>query len=383
MSKSIFICGAGPAGSYLAYLLSKQGHNVTIADKQSFPRDKVCGGGLSQKTLDLLDFPVDEIIQRKIQGAWLCYQNKDMVESDLGERSGCSVLRSEFDNFILQKAISAGADFIPECSFKSATKSDSMVKIETTKGDFEVNYLVGADGVYSRVRKCFFEKDLVTYAPAVEILAKLPTAQVDSFEDRMLFDFGGMPRGYGWIFPKKDHLNVGIYSIYPTKSIRADLAEFISHYEILDGCDFKVLGHSIPTGNKRNIFSQDRVLLVGDAAGFAEAFYGEGIYFALRSSILAAEAFESDEKCISDNYNKLVKKHMIPDLFYSELNAKAFYLMQKFGYYRMVRNKYCNYNYGELIGGNVSYRSCFYKTLFTLPYWAFSSRIPPSERGSF
>ena len=69
----------------------------------------------------------------------------------------------------------------------------------------------------------------------------------------VLFDFGGMPRGYGWIFPKKDHLNVGVFSSRVTR-----------------------LGFSIPIRNRRHEFERNHVLLVGDAAGFAESFHGEG-----------------------------------------------------------------------------------------------------------
>jgi flavin-dependent dehydrogenase len=103
MTSDVFIVGAGPAGAYLAYLLAKQNVDVVVADKASFPRAKVCGGGLSRKTTALLDFDIEPVIQRHIRGAWLTYQNRDTIEAELDPPSGCSVLRSEFDNLILQQ----------------------------------------------------------------------------------------------------------------------------------------------------------------------------------------------------------------------------------------------------------------------------------------
>ena len=385
MTADAFIIGAGPSGAYLGYLLAKQGLSVVIADKEVFPRNKICGGGISRKTIGLLDFDIAPVVQRHIGAAWLCYDNRDMVEAELEPPSGCSVLRSEFDDLIVRKAVDAGATFMPACAFVGASRQGETMVIQTSQGEFRSNYLVGADGVFSRVRKHFFGNDLVTYAPAVEVLVPVTARVLAEFGDRMLFDFGGMPQGYGWIFPKRNHLNVGIFSMFPRKAMRTDLKHFLSRYDVLSGYDdLKVLGHSIPTGNRQEKYAVNGVLLLGDAAGFAEAFYGEGIYFALRSAILAAEAFATrNTKPVEETYGHLVRKHLTPDLFYSALLAKMFYPRQRFGFYRMVRNKHCNFYFGELIGGRVGYRECFAKTLATMPYWLLSPRIPPSDHPPF
>src|SRR5258708_1940710 len=118
MNADVFIAGAGPSGAYLAFLLVKQGLHVVIADREHFPRDKVCGGGISRKTMALLEFDIEPVVQRHIRGAWLSYQNHDMVEAQLEAPSGCSVLRSEFDHLIVEKAVEAGARFLPNCAFE-------------------------------------------------------------------------------------------------------------------------------------------------------------------------------------------------------------------------------------------------------------------------
>lgn len=381
MKYDVVIIGSGPAGAYCAYSLAKYGIKVLIIDKEKFPRDKVCGGGISQKTIDILEFDIDPIVQRYIKGAYLTYRNKGIVVKSLEKRNGVSVLRSEFDNFILQKAIEKGADFIDECQLKSIQQGKDFVNLVTTQGEFTSEYLIGADGVYSKVRKEVFGDGLVEYAPAIEALMYVSKDILDQYNDHTLFDFGGMKRGYGWIFPKKDHLNVGVFSIFGSKNIRSALKDFISLYPSLkNSTDVKTIGFSIPTKNNKKKYAQDRVILVGDAAGFAESFYGEGIYFALKSGELAANAIKNSEgNRVSVRYDELVKKQLENDLFYSRLNAQLFFPVQNFGYHQMVRNKYVNHFFSELIGGSVGHKECFYKTLFSSPYWLFSSKYEYNE----
>lgn len=381
----VLIVGAGPAGSFLGYLLARTGFDVTIIDKATFPRDKVCGGGLSNKTVELLPFDISPVVQRRVTGAFLTYQNRDTVVKDMGERGGIAVLRSAFDHFLLRKAIDAGGRFHGNTAFVGADRTGDCVTVTTGRGVFKARYLVGADGVFSAVRKSMFGRDLVSYAPAVEALVSVTPDRAARIGNRVLFDFGGMPRGYGWIFPKIDHLNVGVFSIYPTSSIKADLARFMSQYDILDRpVNVRHLGFAIPLKNTRRQFEHDNVLLLGDAAGFAESFYGEGIYFALRSSLAAADAFSIAFDRPSDRaYTDLIETRIQPELTYSAMNARMFFRAQRLAFDRMVRNEHVNDYYAELLAGRVSHRECFYKTILTSPYWLFSRRLPLVSEVSF
>ena len=385
LGTDVLIVGAGPSGSFLGYLLARDGYTVRIIDKATFPRDKFCGGGISNKTIELLPFDISSIVQKRIKGAFLSYQNCHTVLKDLHDRAGAAVLRSDFDHFLLQKAIDAGTKFDGNTEFIKAEKVGDQVTVTTSREAIKTRYVVGADGVMSRVRESVFGRGLVTYAPAVEALVSVSPDKAERMGDRVLFDFGGMPRGYGWIFPKKDHLNVGVFSIFPTRSIKQDLARFMSWYGILDSpSQVKHLGYAIPLKNIRREYERDNCLLVGDAGGFAESFYGEGIYFALKSAAVAAAAFNTAfDRPAERFYGQLVKEQIQPDLTYSELNAKMFFPIQKFGFYRMVRSVHVNHYFSELIAGGVGHKECFYKTILTSPYWLLSKKIPILTNGAF
>lgn len=374
----VIIVGAGPSGAYLGYMLARDGYDVLMVDKETFPREKVCGGGISNKTVELLEFDISSVVERRIVGAYLTYQNRDTVVKDIEGRSGVTVTRSKFDALILEHASKKGVTFVEGCKFLGSEIKPDHVSVSTSAGVFSAKYLVGADGVFSHVRNTLFDQKLVTYAPSLEALVYVPQSVIDRFENRTLLDFGGTRRGYGWIFPKKDHLNVGVFSIFGSKNIKVELERFMSRYATLQNpARIIYRGFAIPLSNRKHIYQKGRVLLLGDAAGFAESFYGEGIYFALKSAVLAHRAlsssFDNPGGC---EYSRLVSAEMLADMAYSMLNAKFFFPIQKFGYYQMVRNEHVNYYFAEIIAGHVSYKECFYKTLFTSPYWLFSKKFP-------
>lgn len=357
----VVIIGAGPSGAYSAYLMAKQGLRVLLCDRAAFPREKTCGGGISRKTVDLLEFDISSVVERRLQGAWLTYKNRDTVVKDLGPQSGVAVLRSRFDSLIIEQARAEGAEFRPSCSFESARRDGDTVGVTTSGGTFQAKYLIGADGVFSKVRSVFFGRDAVTYAPAVEAWIYVPPSVIDMYEDRVLFDFGGMPRGYGWIFPKRDHLNVGVFSLFGSSDINAELRRFIGLYGSLkkyDSIEFR--GYAIPLKNRKKWYQDSNVWLVGDAAGFAESFYGEGIFFGLKSAVIAGKAIrESFDHPRDRSYTDLLEKELVADLRYSALNAGLFFSFQKFGFYRMVRRRFVNNFFAGLITGGVGHRECF------------------------
>ena len=370
------IVGAGPAGAYLGYLLAGQGHAVAIIDKQRFPRDKVCGGGVSRKAIDLLDFDLGPVVEKSIRGAVLTYQNRASTIKDLDTPAAVTVLRSEFDHFLLDRAVARGACFFPETTFADASERADSLAVATSRGDFGCRALFAADGAASAVRRRLIGRELNSYFPALEALVRGAPDITASREDRAVFDFGGMARGYGWIFPKRDHLNVGVYSPFGGKSLRAQLDHFMAAYPALRGArDIDYRGAIIPIGNRRKLFQRGRVCLLGDAAGLAEALFGEGIYFALKSAALAARAVaETGFAADSRRYSALLAEQLLPELRAAERMARLIYRFPRFAYAHLVLNSAVNDDFAGLINGTTSYRRCFAKTLLAFPRWLLPSR---------
>ena len=132
------------------------------------------------------------------------------------------------------------------------------------------------------------------------------------------FDFGALPHGYGWIFPKRDHLSVGVFHASSVKApdLRQALARFIASQPVLRGArQLHVQGHRIPLGDGRQTLHKGRALLVGDAANLADAWLGEGIYYAILSARLASEAVFAalrDDLADLSGYTRQVRQQIAP-----------------------------------------------------------------------
>jgi geranylgeranyl reductase family protein len=370
------IVGAGPAGSFLGYLLARRGQRVAIIDKQRFPRDKVCGGGISRKAIELIDFDLAPVVHRPIRGAFLTFRNRSTIVKDIDPPAGYTVVRSEFDQFLLDKACAAGARFFPDTRFEDLVPHQDTVTVRTSAGDLEARLVCAADDVASTVREKVFGKHIVRYVPSLEAIVHVNDSHLSSFGDRAVFDFGAMPHGYGWIFPKHDHLNVGVYSPYRSQTLRAHLDRFMACYRNLQRPDsIHYLGYVIPIRNCAKRFQSGRVWLLGDAAGLAESVFGEGIYFALKSAVLAAQAIEEDA-ALNDPllYTKLLRLELLPELGASQWISKALYRFQDFAFLHLAVNEHANHDFAGLITGEVGYRQCIALTALHAFKWL---RSPP------
>ena len=371
MRYDAIVVGAGPAGSYAAYLLAKQGAAVALLDRSSFPRDKPCGGALSRKALDLVDFDLSPVIHGRVTGAWLAHGERAVFWDTRGVVAAMT-LRTELDAFLIEHAVGAGATFHPQTNFLDVETRGGDVRVATSRGELAGRFLFAADGVASAVRRRVFGDDVVEYAPAVEALVYARPEALARFRDRVLLDLAGMPRGYGWIFGKRDHLNVGVYSISRAGGIRGHLAAFLARHPSLARCErIRYLGCPIPVANRARRFEHGPVWLLGDAAGLAECVLGEGIYFALKSAALAARAFVAPA---ARAYTRLLEDELLPELAAAERLARACYAHQRFLFERIARSRYASRLFLGVVTGEVGYRECLLRSLVTVPRWLTSAR---------
>lgn len=382
------VVGAGPAGAHLAFLLAREGRRVAILDRQRFPREKVCGGGLSRKAVALLGCDVAPIVHQWLKGAFLTFGNRSTLVKDLARPAGCTVLRSEFDHLLLTQACDAGARLFEEAAFLDLRFRGDLVDVATSRGALSCRRVFAADGVASAVRTRLFGRHAVAYVPALEALVRVPAAARERFAERVVLDFGGMPRGYGWIFPKRDHLNVGVYSPFGGSALRRHLDRFMARYPALErrlGIEYR--GFAIPLRNDAGAFERGPVALVGDAAGLAEAIFGEGIYFALASAALAARAAIEDERgAVPLRYTGLLREALLPELRAAWRLARLLFAFPEFSFRHVVSNDRVNALFAGVITGDVGYRECLRKVLLAAPRWLFRAPatphdLPPLEPG--
>ncbi len=288
----ITIIGAGPAGGLLAHELAGAGLDVLLIEKKRLPRYKACGGGLTPRALQLLPFCIQPVIEDVTTTARLLVNGHAAFQQTYPRPVVHMVMRDRLDAFIVQKAIARGARLVQGLRFLAATGTSGNLEIRTTGGTFRSRCLVGADGVHSRTARHLGLNIRYRTMTAVEAEIEPTASERKVFRHRFDFDFGVIDQGYGWVFPKRDHLSAGVLTRKPKAgTIRRDIQRYLAS-KGLAGARVKTLKlHPIPYApHASNDYATAKGLVVGDATGMVDPITGEGIYYALRTARLAAAA---------------------------------------------------------------------------------------------
>lgn len=300
----VVIVGGGPSGSTSGYILSKAGLKVVIVDKARFPRQKLCAGLITQKTIRLIcslfSETVDSLLKREVINFETNYfevffRNRCIAKVHHDSMPFYCVDRSVYDNFFLQKAREEGAEILEGETAVSTDYRKNEVMTSSGK-TLRSKHIIGADGVYSRVRKeVFFERqksDLWqrNLATAFEVLVERD--RVRNAEDYSKIFYGYVKWGYAWLFPNKDRVKIGLggLNVKNGKVLLFLFRRFLSSLGLSNYSETRVQGHAVPYGNFLENPVRESTLLVGDAAGFADPLLGEGIYYAHKSAQLASLA---------------------------------------------------------------------------------------------
>ena len=329
----VIVVGAGPGGAVLAYLLARRGLDVLILEKALLPRYKTCGGGVTWKALQNLPFDISPVLEHKAIGGIVTYAGEHLMRVEVGWPVAWLVMRDRFDHFLVQQAVGAGAHLLEGVGVIGIEEQAETVIAHTSQGDFRGRLLAGADGVNSVVARSVGLLAEREVGVAIEAEVAVPAAALDIQGAYATFDFGTLAKGYGWIFPKQDHLSVGLFQARAGKAVglRPALERFIASQAVLHTPQILHLqGHQIPLGGKRHILHKGRVLLVGDAANLADPWLGEGIYAAVVSARLASEvmvqALQVGEIDLSE-YTNRVNAMLTPQFLYARLFAGIVYLI--------------------------------------------------------
>ncbi len=342
MDAQVIIIGAGPAGSCLGYNLAREGIDVLILEKESWPRYKACGGAISAKTSKLLfskglDLPED-IIENKINNFFFRFDYQKEISFKYEGEAIKLVNRKKFDNFLLKKAKEAGAVFKDRQKVVDIKIGEKGVTVKTENKEYKSQIIAGADGANSRVLQTLnLAPDGLYNNKGIAIEAELVN-NINNFDQKkVLIDFGFIAKGYGWVFPKKKQISIGVGSL-DNKPI--DIKKIFYSYLKELNVDYNknnlfYKAHPIPfigDNSKKIKVGGNRYVLLGDAAYLAESLIGEGIFNACFSAEIASDVIvEKIKKNKFDlsNYNHKINKKIympnqiankISDLFYNSLN---------------------------------------------------------------
>lgn len=286
----VIIAGAGPAGSTCARECASRGLKILLLDKDSFPRKKTCGGAVSQHALSLLGFRLPEpVIERECRGIRIVYGSRSL-EVVKDRPFAFLVSRASFDTLLLDKATEQGAFFLPAEQVQDVKDEKDFVEVVTGSGSYQARFLVGADGIHSRISR-FLREPISRDEMSLALVSHVPCGDdiiKDRLDTNLYLHFGIAPMGYGWLFPHRGYYSAGIAGLASKfEGSRGALRDFADSLKIALP---DIEGQFIPFGGIRRPVAKGRVLLAGDAAGFADPFHGEGIVHAIHSGKLAAQA---------------------------------------------------------------------------------------------
>lgn len=326
----VIVVGSGPAGSIAAWELAKAGVSVAVIEKAALPRYKTCGGGIIGRAMQALPVDVRHVVEQECRSAQLNILPTGLSFTTHRPTPIVSMtMRDQFDYALLSAAQSAGATVHQRCALEQVSYQDDCITVGTNVGTMKAKFVLAADGALSTVARKIGMADGRVLVPALEYEVRLPPDQLDRFRGIARFDFGILPHGYAWAFPKKNHLSIGVLS---TVQRGGDLKSAMTRYLDLIGCgavtQVQQHGFVIPISPRKGPLVDQRVLLVGDAAGLADPVTGEGISFAIRSGLMAAQSLiegHFEEEAVRQVYTQSLAKTILTELQRGRQLARLLY----------------------------------------------------------
>jgi flavin-dependent dehydrogenase len=314
----VLIVGGGPAGSSLAWALRDNDLNVVIMDRQQFPRNKVCAGWITPAVIDALQIDLEDYRRQHtlqpIHGFLVGQINHGVTEIHYdGKPVSYGIRRCEFDHYLLKRS---GARLRPGASFEKMTADGNAWIVN---GKIRASLVVGAGGHFCPVARMITSGQKPGKVVAQESEFRMTpqqAAECKAKEDVPELYFCEDLKGYGWVFRKGEYINIGLG--------RDDTHHLSDHVEAF--CKYLQVRGRIPqelaekfNGHAYLLYAQstrplvqDRLLLIGDAAGLAYTQSGEGIRPAVESGLLAAKVIRQAKGNYSkenlEPYQQLIKE---------------------------------------------------------------------------
>lgn len=322
-SADVIVVGAGPGGSAAAYHLARHGARVLLLEKSEFPREKVCGDGLTPRAVRQL---VRMGIDTSPEAGWVHNRGLRVIGGgirleldwpDLASFPGYGMVRPrlDFDDLLARRAVEAGAVLRTGTTVTGPVLDAAGrvvgVSAEVDGGEpvqYHGQLVIAADGVSGRLPLALglAKREDRPLGVAVRQYFRSPARHTDDYLESWLelrSREGGdkLLPGYGWLFGMGDgRVNVGLgvlnsSAAFGKTNYRNMLTDWLAgtptEWGLADpaNADGKVLGAALPMGFNRVPHYTRGLMLVGDSGGMVNPFNGEGIPYAMESGELAAE----------------------------------------------------------------------------------------------
>jgi geranylgeranyl reductase family protein len=304
------VVGAGPSGATAGRDLARAGARVALVDG-SHPREKPCGGGVTGRALALAGLESDAahtvdsaVFETAVRRAAVPLPDPGCLRI---------VSRDRFDCALVEQAIEAGATLVP-ARVTAITRGGGRWTVAAGEHTLDAGWLLGADGASGFVRKQVFRP---FERAQLSIAAGCFVDGVDARE--VVVRFVDRPQGYLWSFPRRGHLAVGACAQADettSAEMHAITDRWLDGYAPAAGHPRRRYAWPIPSLDAaalhREVPAGDGWMLLGDAAGLVDPITREGIYFAIRSGMLAAAALRKADP--SRAYNEAVRGELHDEL---------------------------------------------------------------------
>ena len=365
------VVGMGPAGATAAYELSRSGVSVLGLDKQTHPRYKVCGGGISARIERILNPEFQSVVEHTVRGIQFTYagQNPCLIES--ASPIAYMVMRDRFDHLLVEQARCAGTEVHEDEPVLDLRLLPEGVEVVTPHGRYRAKVVIGADGANSLVAQRLFPTRRRRARPSLESEIGIGEAPLYPGEGKVLIDFGATDRGYAWIFPKHARLSIGVAELRgDASSPRGVFQRFVHDEKGL--APFSVprpVGHPLPLFSSSGSWSgrslvSHRAILVGDAGHLVDPLFGEGIYYAIRSGQIAAQsvlAVFHDHRRTLQEYDLAVGREIYEEFRVASRLARIVYTFPRLCHRLISRYQEVIGLYYDVLGGRETYQSFFRK----------------------
>ena len=352
------VIGSGPGGGSAAWHLANRGHSVLVLEKQALPRYKPCGGGVGPEVAKWFDFDFMPAVSTTITSVRYTWQCGERVDAPLLDIPPLWMVRRDiFDHYVIQQAVSKGAELQTGVTVTSIARDGDRWTVTMADGaTHQSRFLVGADGAKGLTAKWLGlggRKIINGGAIEVELRAPVPEPHVAHFE------FGMIKGGYLWNFPKADGHSIGIGQVgQGSMDMRAPLARYVDYFGLsLDG--IKQHGHPLLIWRGNSKLHAEGALLVGEAAGIVDPFSAEGIRPALYTGMCAAEAIAQSlagDRSALQRYSERIAKDHGTDMRWAARLANVFYNMPRLSYSLSVHRPSATRTVARLMTGDLRWR---------------------------